>query len=244
MIEQVLGDARGSYEEKLRALGELRTVVAALPGGAQRTLFLAEIARTLGLSQQDVAAFFRGDRKREEDNPAAASQQAPLRRGPRPPGSAPARRRELELVALLVARPGARREFGHAVAAAVRHPTLRELAGLLAEGTLPEEEIFDRLETGLAQALAARVQAALRGPERDVGQEIEDGLLQVELERLQEERRAVIAERERLDRARGAVPVDGDEYRELTAAIEECGALAGALREEMERVRARLRGAA
>ncbi|HEY0839636.1 MAG TPA: DNA primase, partial [Vulgatibacter sp.] len=40
VVEGALGDASGSYEDKLRALGALRPVVAALPEDAARALFL------------------------------------------------------------------------------------------------------------------------------------------------------------------------------------------------------------
>ena len=249
VIERAITGAGEAYEDRLRALGDLRPVVAALPDGAPRTLFLGEIARHLGVGTGDIAAFFRGDVRRDE--PAAPPPQqrgrapgaavVPAQRGPARPAPVPAKRRELELVANLVAHPNLRVEFGAAVAARIAHADLRELTGLLVEGTLPEEELLPRLEPGLAQALAARVRAAWSAPEKDWRREIEDGLLHVDFERLQEERRAAIAERERLEAQRLRHPEGSGEYREFEAAIHQCRAQAEALRVEMERVRAQLR---
>lgn len=246
VIGRAIGGAGEAYEDRLRALAELRPVVAALAEGAPRSMFLGEIARQLGVGPGDVAAFFRGDVRREE--PATGQQQpgvrnAVVQRGPQRAPAAPAKRRELELVANLVAHPALRLEFGAAVAARIGHADLRELTGMLVEGTLPEEELLPRLEPTLAQVLAARVRAAWSAPDKDWRREIEDGLLHVDFERLQDERRAAIAERERLEVQRMRVVEGSGEYQELTAAIQECRAQAESLRAEMERVRAQLRAA-
>lgn len=68
-----------------------------------------------------------------------------------------------------------------------------------------------------------------------------DGLLQLDLERLQEERRARIAEREALERDFEAA---SDEVRkeELRSAMAEIAKQAAMLRGEMERLRNQLRG--
>ncbi len=168
----------------------------------------------------------------------------PQRRGPGRSAPVPARRRELELVASLLAHPSLRQEFGPAVAARIGHPDLRELTGLLVDGALPEEELLPRLEPNLAQALASRVRVAWTAAEKDLRREIEDGLLHVDLERLQGERTAVIAERDRLELQLLRSSESSEQFRELSAAIQECRAQAESLREEMERVRAQLRGAA
>jgi len=248
VIERALGNAGEAYEERLRALAELRPVIASLADGAPRSLFLGEIARAMGISTSDVAAFFRGELKREEPRrdapPAARVQQMEVRRGPARAPAVPAKRRELELVANLVAHPALRAAWGGEVAARIRHPELRELTALLVEGSVPADELLGRLDPALAQALAARVKAAWNAPEKDWAREVEDGLLHVDLERLQEERRAAIAERERLELQRIRTSENSREYRELEEAIRECRAQADALREEMERLRDRLRGAA
>lgn len=284
VIQRALGGAGEGYEDRLRALAEMRPVVAALPEGAARTLFLGEIGKSLGLGAADIAAYFRGDLRKPTQEPerhqghhpyaagahaagaqgrgagvqfaahqaagmdGAGSQRTPMRRGPdgsrdRVGGPAPANRRELELVANLVAHSEARREFGPLIAARLSHPGLRELVGLLVEGSMSEEELFSSLEPPLAQALATRVKAAWGSPERDVKQELHDGLLHVDFERLQEERRGLISERDQLAQqlARAGDP---EEYREIESAIHEFGAQLATLREEMERLREQLRSTA
>lgn len=251
VIERALGGTGEGYEDRLRALSELRTVVAALPEGAARTLFLEEIGRRIGLPTGDVAAFFRGDLQKRVDPPAPGHQgplAAPTRRGPdaardRVAGPAPAGRRELELVANLLAHSELRQEFGQAIAARLSHQGLRELAGLLVEGMMSEEDLFSRLDPALAQALATRVRVVWAAPERDVRQELHDGLLHMDFERLQEERRALIAERDHLAQLLSRAGTL-EEQSELQAALGECGAQLTTLRQEMERLRQQLRSTA
>lgn len=262
VIGRALGLAGDGYEEKMHALGELKPVVAALPEGAARSLFLGEVGKHLGLRADDVAAYFRGDVRKTEPQPPAhppghqaghgpqgfgprgqAFPPTPQRRGPAAPSAGPAKRRELELVAMLVSTPALRMEFGSEIAARLTHPALRELTGLLVDGMLSDDEIFPRLEPGLAQALAARVKAAWSAPEKDWRQEIRDGLLHVDFERLQEERRGAISEREQLEQLLARTK-DPQEYQELETALRECSAQIGALREAMERLRSQLRSTA
>lgn len=258
VIDRALGGAGEGYEDRLRALSELRTVVAALPEGAARSLFLEEIAKKIGLATQDVASFFRGDlqKRAEPQRPTPAAPPSgrggpvggPVRRGPdaardRVGGPAPAGRRELELVANLLAHGEFRQEFGPAIAARLGHQGLRELVGLLVEGTMSEEELFGRLDPALAQALASRVRAVWAAPERDVRQELHDGLLHVDFERLQDTRRALISERDHLAQllSRAEHP---DERQALETALGDCGAQLTTLRQQMERLRQQLRSTA
>lgn len=244
VIEAALEGAGAAFEERLHALAGLRPVVAALPEGAARSLFLGEVASRFALPPADVAAFFRGDLRREAPAAAPARQQAPRRRGPSRGPQAPARRRELELVASLLAQPALRRELGGRVAAQLDHPDLRELAGLLAEGALPDDELLARLEPAIAQALLARLRALREDAGRDWRREIEDGLLHVQLERLQAERQEAIAARDRLELELLRSEAGTQQHLELAEAIREYRAQADALRGEMERLRERLRGAA
>jgi len=262
VVEGALGDAGGSYEDKLRSLGRLRPVVAALPEDAARSLFLADIARRLGIGVRDVAGFFRGDKPADEAagrRAAEAARPGPgevspphlrSRRGPSV-GRAPAHRRELELVAGLFAYPGVARELGPAVAAAISDPSLRELAGALLSGDFGgdfggdagADELLGRVEPGLGEALRARIREARRIPEKDWRAELEGGLLHLEFERLKSERRASIDDREALA-ASLARAVDPDERGRLAEAMEEHTKNAEAIRVEMERLRERLRGEA
>jgi len=254
VVEGALGDAEGAYEDKLRSLGRLRPVVAALPEDAARSLFLAEIARRLGIGVRDVAGFFRGDRPAEAPGPRRPAATAPTgrredpsapprsRRGPST-GRAPVHRRELELVASLFAYPSLAAELGASVAAAVSDPALRGLAGALLAGDLGADELLGRVEPGLREALQARIREARRIPEKDWRAEVEGGLLQLELERLKGERRASIEDREALASSL-ARAVDPEERERLEEAMEECTRNAEAIRVEMERLRERLRGEA
>lgn len=79
---------------------------------------------------------------------------------------------------------------------------------------------------------------------RDWRAEIEDGLLHVQLERLQAERQEAIAARDRLELDLLRCPPHDPQHGELAEAIREYRAQADALRGEMERLRERLRGAA
>lgn len=252
VIDRALGGAGEGYEERLRALSELRSVVAALPEGAARSLFLEEVGRKIGLATGDVASFFRGDLKRIEPQTETATPSMPMSRGPRRGpdaardrvgGPAPAGRRELEMVANLLAHNETRQVYGPALAARLGHQGLRELVGLLVEGTMSEEDLFSRLDPPLAQALAARVRAVWAAPERDVTQELHDGLLHLEFEKLQQERRALISERDQLAQmlSRAQAPAERDE---LEAALGNCGAQLTTLRLEMERLREQLRSTA
>lgn len=244
VIEQALGDAGPAYEDRLQALGTLRPVVAALPEGAARSLFLGEIARRIGVGVADIASFFRGVRQ-EERPPAPAPVRAQgQRRGPSMQQAAPAGRRELELVATLLAAPGLRGEFGAQVAAQVAHPALRECAALLAQAVLPDEELLERLDPRLGQALATRARGIRVGDEEGWRRVMEDGLVHIRLERLQDERQAAISERNRLEQELLHWPPEAEGRETLEAAIGHFRNLAEKTREEMERLRDRLRGAA
>jgi len=255
VIEGALGDAGGSYEDKLRSLGQLRPVVAALPEDAARSLFLAELARRLGIGVRDVAGFFRGDRPAEDPGarpaaqdprprPAGEDARAPLRsrRGP-VAGRAPAHRRELELVAGMFAYPTVAGELGASIAAAVSDDALRELAGALLAGDLGGDELLARTDPGLAEALRARIREARRVPEKDWRAELEGGLLHLEFERLKAERSASIEDREALA-AHLARATEPEERERLAESLEESTRHAEAIRAEMERLRERLRGVA
>ncbi len=292
VIEGALGDGDEGYEGQLRALGELRPVVAALPEDAARSLFLAEIARRLGIATADVARFFRGDRPAsasgsgQEPAPGGSEGRGGAQgagagggathqlgdrvgfadrgrgldhgagggrggfddgpgRGPRLPASGrsmPAKRRELELVACLLAYPELAREFGSGIAAGLSDDALREVAGLLLAGDLSSEEVLSRLDERLAQALGSRMREALRGAEKDWRIELGDGLIHLELERLQDERRATIDERERLE-AGLYLAQETSEREQLAAALGECSQQIAMIRVEMERLRETLREA-
>ncbi|AKU89956.1 DNA primase [Vulgatibacter incomptus] len=245
VIDGALAGGSEGYEDKLRALGALRPVVAALPEDASRSLFLSEIAGRLKIAPSDVAGFFRRDKPSAEMaapvQAPVAPPSAPMPRGPSAlRGGLPAGRRELELVASLLAFPALVPEFARAVAAGLSDGSLREVVGLLVTGELSGEEVFPRLDKLLAEALRTRAREALRAPDKDWRKELEDGLIHLELERLQEERRAGIAERERLE-AGAQHARDPAEQAELAAAVEECSRQIGLIRVEMERLREKLR---
>jgi len=261
VIGAALGEKLETFEDKVRALGELRPVVAALPEDAARSLFFAEIARRLEIGADDVDRFFRGDRPAPTQATPSAGPGRPgspppgpgpgpgpfgpggPARGPAPRRRLPGSRRELELVACLLAEASLVPTYAGPIAAAISDDGLREVVGLLQAGELEGEEILARLEGDLAGALHARVREARRHSDKDWRQEIDDGLLQLELERLQIERKASIDEREALETmlARATEPA---EREELESSLEECSRQIGQLRDQMEQLRARLRGAA
>ena len=214
-------------------------MVAGLPEGAARTLFLGEVGKTLGLPAKDVAAFFQGSGTRPGPAAAQPAAPAPRRPGPAAPAAPPASRREVELTACLLAYPETREPYASEAAAQLGSPALREIAAGLADG-LGEDEVLSQLDPGLARALHGRVSALVRAAAPEPGRLVEDGLLHVTLERLREERAAAIAERDALEHELGAAPEGAQPS--LADAIEDCKRRVTALLSEMERTRVRLRG--
>lgn len=231
VIDGALSGGRSTYEEKLAALGELRPVLQALPEGASRALFIDELAKHLGIAGADVARFYGGARPQLSSQPPPLQDAMPPtdRRGPAMRRQPPGNRREIELVACLLAEPSLVVDYGRAIAAGVADDGLREVANLLLAGELTIDELLARVDRPLAESLSARIRERLRSPDRDWRQEMEDGLVQLELERLQKERRGLIQER--------------DALAEDPAEREECARRLALVLGRMEQLRDQLRGA-
>jgi DNA primase len=290
VLSRVLPDG-GGYEEAMAALGELRQVVAALPRGVERSLFLSQVARGLALPPRDVEAFFQGNlpvTANTQENPAPAQ---PLRGGPGPSGRwqhddgsrggprpperwehggsrggprpsdrwehegsrgarspgagrpaawAPPPRRELEVTACLLAFPHLREAVGSEVLRHLGDLALREAVDLLLTEGMEEEGALARLPSPLRVALAERVRQLGSHPDKDWEQEIRDGLLHLEIEKLREDLRNAIGMRDELER--GLLRPDGADEQLLEEA-RTYGQHAAKIRERMEALRQRLRNA-
>ncbi len=230
----------GGYEEAMRALGELRPIVSALPVGVQRTLFLGEVARAFGLPARDVEAFFRGNRPAAPAPARSTPEPVRARRAPRQPPP----RRELELAAYLFAFPHLRPRVGAEVVALLGDADLKEALALLLDEGAEAEELYTRLPETVRRPLGERVQQLGAEPgERDREKEVRDGLLHLELERLREDLKATIGAREALERDLFA-PGDPQEKEEILRTIRSFGDHIDRLRDRMDSLMQQLRGAA
>lgn len=238
VLERLLPRGAG-YEEAMRALGELRPIVAALPEGVQRTLFLGEVAKALGLPARDVEAHFRGNRP----SPPPVRRDRDLPRDRRAP-KAPPPRRELELAACLFAFPHLRPRVGSAIVALLSDIELKEAVALLLDEGAEAEEIFRRLSDVSRRALGERIrQLGAQGNETNWEKEVQDGLLHLEIERLRQDLKATIGAREALERDLFG-PGDPREKEEILRSIRSFGDHIDRIREKMDSLMQQLRGAA
>jgi len=229
--------AEGGYEARMRALAELRPIVAALPEGVQRRLFLAEVARTFGLSAGDVEAYFGpGRTPTRAAAPRRAARPTESRRSPPP-------RRELELVAYLFAFPPLRPILGEKIASLLGDVELKEaVVHLLSEGA-DAEEIFSSLPEVARRALGERIRRLGQRGDVDWEKEARDGLLHLEIEKLREDLRSAIGARQELERDLFA-PGDPTEKEAILQAIRTFGEHVERLRERMGLLMQQLRGEA
>jgi hypothetical protein len=117
---------------------------------------------------------------------------------------------------------------------------LREAVDLLLTEGMEEEGALARLPSPLRVALAERVRQLGSHPDKDWEQEIRDGLLHLEIEKLREDLRNAIGMRDELER--GLLRPDGADEQLLEEA-RTYGQHAAKIRERMEALRQRLRNA-
>lgn len=166
--------------------------------------------------------------------------------GGRPPGGGregtwtPPPRREIELTACLLAFPHLRETVGGEVLPRLGDLALREAVDLLLSQGMEEEEVLGRLAPPVRAALAERVRQLGSHPGKDWEQEVRDGLLHLEIEKLREDLRNVIGMREELERDL-LRPGRADEH--LLEEARTYGQHAARIRERMEALRQRLRDA-
>lgn len=132
-----------SYEGKTATLRELAEIVDVLPEGAARSLFLSDVAQALGLRPSELTNSFRPAKNLDQTRAAPGS---PPLHPSRPKSSPPPKRVEQALVAWLFAYPELRHEFAPEAAKQLSHGELRELAFLLAEGSVSDDEILAPLD--------------------------------------------------------------------------------------------------
>jgi DNA primase len=270
VVAQALAGKGDGYEERLAALRELAPVVSAIPAGAARSLFLGEIAKTIGLRDGDVERFYQGHQPAERPEtarPAAGPHSArpgatgpgasPVAAGPGP-RNAPARpamvpavplrnepppsKLELGLAAILLAYPPLRSVLAGPAAARLVHAGLRFVAARLGDPAAGDE-VLDEVDPALRRVLVARA-TALSGREPEgMQREAEDGLLALEEAGIRDDLAAVLADRDAaaLDLARAA---DERSRGEIEAYLAECAGRVAALRQRREEIRAKRRGEA
>lgn len=233
----------GGYEEAMRALGELRPIVSALPEGVRRTLFLGEVAKALGLSPREVEAHFQGNRPAPRRVPEARQPraEAPQRERSR---TAPPPRREIELAAFLFAFPHLRARYGPEIVPLLGDMDLKEAVSLLLDEGAEAEEIFKRLPVVARRALGDRIrQLGVQGSERDWEQELRDGLLHLEIEKLRQDLKVTIGARAELERDLFG-PGDPSKREEIMESIRSFGVHIDRIRARMDELMQQLRGAA
>jgi DNA primase len=141
---------QASFEQKLKAIAELRPIVAQVPEGLERTLLLGALSRGLGVTESDLSKSLQGK------NPAARSTPSPPSggvetRGARPEPDRRGRRlliEELLLLAHLLHDPDLARLPQSQELEAIEHVGLRAVAAQVMEG------VRDGHPTPIAEVLA------------------------------------------------------------------------------------------
>jgi DNA primase len=148
--------ASASFERKLQALAELRPILAQIPEGLERSLFLQALSQNLGVPENDLRAHLHGARKLAEP----ITKPAPIR----PPKVIDQRLllEELLLVAHLLVDPELARTPESAVLEELVHQGLRGLASEQLQAVLdgaprPNDLLLEGLDEGLRQKLEATV---------------------------------------------------------------------------------------
>jgi DNA primase len=144
--------ASASFEGKLRALAELRPILAEIPEGLERSLFLQALSQNLGVPEADLRANLRGTRKLPEAPPKPEVV--------RPPAVIDQRLllEELLLVAHLLVDPDLARTPESAVLEELVHLGLRGLASEQLQAVLdgtprPNDLLLEGLDDILRQKL-------------------------------------------------------------------------------------------
>jgi DNA primase len=267
VVAQALAGKGDGYEERLAALRELAPVVSAIPAGAARSLFLGEIAKTIGLRDGDVERFYQGHQPAERPETARLSVGSPAARsggtgpgaaaGPGPrtapvrPATVPAvpvrnepppSKLELGLAAILLAYPPLRPALAGPAAARLVHSGLRFVAARWGDPAAGDV-VLDEVDPALRRVLAARATALSGRDPEGMQREAEDGLLALEEAGIRDDLAAVLADRDAaaLDLARAA---DERSRGEIEAYLAECAGRVAALRQRREEIRAKRRGEA
>jgi DNA primase len=155
--------AAASFERKVHALAELRPILAQIPDGLERSLFLQALSQNLGVPESDLRAHLRGSQKL----PPAAPKTAPTH-----PTKAIDPRlllEELLLVAHLLVDPDLARTPESAVLEELAHQGLRGLASEQLQAVLdgaarPTDLLLEGLEANLRQRLEATLRLVQSEP--------------------------------------------------------------------------------
>jgi DNA primase len=173
-----------SFEDKLKALAALQSILGQIPDGLERSLFLQVLSEKLGVAEADLRARL-GDAPARAAPPAAQPRPAASANGASN-GAATAGKRsapaapadpieEIVLVAHLLVEPALARLADSQVLEELPHPGLRAVAAEQIQAAVDGQAMTaDEILEGLDPRLAARVQQVMRivlaqpeGPRRE-----------------------------------------------------------------------------
>ncbi len=182
LLQLLLPNAQGhSLEEKMAALARLQKTLDEIPPGLAKSLFVAELASHLGVSEGELRAHLRAD-------PSPLTRHAPRQsaaaRGARDrAGMAPLKAHEELFAALLIADPSLRSEPEAQCTGELAQLALR----LLVEGD-GTGDALERLEPPIRQAIEARLSeiAATLDTREQRRQALCDAARRVRLQRIEQ----------------------------------------------------------
>ncbi len=221
------GRVQAPFEEKLKAIAELRPIVAQVPEGLERSLLMGALSRGLGVSETDLRRSLQGKPPVPKSSPSAPADIAGTARTARPDSERRGRRlvvEELLLLAHLLHDPELARLPQSQELEAIEHVGLRAVAGQVMEGVRDGhptrlEEVLSGLASPLREQLSellARVRLQEAHAHREEFIQKCD-LHRARMERreedlLQEQLRALAGE---IGTRRRQVPPDDPSLREL-----------------------------
>ncbi|MHB8420333.1 MAG: DNA primase [Myxococcales bacterium] len=181
LIATALPEGSGAtFEQKLAALAQLQPILAQVPEGLERSLFVQSLSRGLGVDERDLRARLGEAPLRApaaSPAPPTASREAALPPAPRRAAALASvdPLEEVILVAHLLVEPELARLPPAGILEELAHPGLRAIAAEQIQGVLDgQPRTADEILEGLDAKLASRVRQVMRivlaqaeGPRRD-----------------------------------------------------------------------------